>query len=185
MQIVRNKVRSHALQTNPSVPLLLLLLDELQTIAKRSGHKDQGMYEELARNAQFHEKQIDVAAFILQVLGGKHNDIISKALEKAGKSSTTKTENTATVTQQTVPPPPMQGYYSGYMGGANLFPAQYGSYGHSPYPYNGFQGYSRGGRGYRGGRSSARGACHYCGMHGHYFRDCIKMKDANSKIKQE
>ena len=40
VQIVRNKVRSHALQTNPSMPLLLLLLDELQTVVKRSGHKD-------------------------------------------------------------------------------------------------------------------------------------------------
>lgn len=170
---LKNKVRSLALQQNPSVPLLLLLLDELAPVAKRAGHSESTLFEELSRHSHLNEKSIDVSSFVLQVLGGRASDVISKALEKATRDSASKSEKAAEPkTQQIVPPQSFLPMGYGY-------PMQLGGYGPAPYgpaPYGG--GYARGSRPYRGGRYNNRnGSCHYCGRQGHFPRECPKMNE--------
>lgn len=74
-----------ALQTKPSVPLILVTLDELARTARRKGHSEASMYEELSRQANLNQEKIDIQSFCLNVLGGNASDIVGKALSKAIK----------------------------------------------------------------------------------------------------
>lgn len=82
---MKEKVRSLALQTKPSVPLILVTLDELARTARRKGHSEASMYEELSRQANLNQEKIDIQSFCLNVLGGNASDIVGKALSKAIK----------------------------------------------------------------------------------------------------
>lgn len=64
---VKEKVRSLALQTKPSVPLILVTLDELARTARRKGHSEAYMYEELSRQVNLHQEKIDIQSFSLSV----------------------------------------------------------------------------------------------------------------------
>lgn len=79
---VKEKVRSLALQTKPSVPLILVTLDELARTARRKEHSEASMYEELSRQANLNQEKIDIQSFCLNVLGGNASDIVGKALSK-------------------------------------------------------------------------------------------------------
>lgn len=74
-----------ALQTKSSVPLILVTLDELARTARRKGHSEASMYEELSRQANLNQEKIDIQSFCLNVLGGNASDIVGKALSKAIK----------------------------------------------------------------------------------------------------
>ncbi|CAC5408572.1 unnamed protein product [Mytilus coruscus] len=79
---LKDKVRSLALQANPSEPLILLSLDELAKKARRQNDDDAETFDELARQAQKHQGSINVATLTLNVLGGKASDLVGKAMAK-------------------------------------------------------------------------------------------------------
>lgn len=69
---MKEKVRSLALQTKPSVPLILVTLDELARTARRKGHSEASMYEELSRQANLNQEKIDrYSKFLLKCFGWK------------------------------------------------------------------------------------------------------------------
>ncbi|XP_052090318.1 uncharacterized protein LOC127726986 [Mytilus californianus] len=82
---LKNKVRSLALQANPSEPLILLSLDELAKKARRQNDDDAETFDELARQAQKHQGSINVATLTLNVLGGKASDLVGKVMAKCPK----------------------------------------------------------------------------------------------------
>ncbi|CAC5414983.1 unnamed protein product [Mytilus coruscus] len=82
---LKDKVRSLALQANPSEPLILLSLDELAKKARRQNDDDAETFDELARQAQRHQGSINVATLTLNVLGGKASDLVGKAMGKCLK----------------------------------------------------------------------------------------------------
>ena len=87
---LKDKVRSLCLQNTPSEPLILLTLEELGRVSRRQGHADVEMHEELTREAKVNQGTIDIATFCLTALSGKAGDVITKALTKCKKKTTTK-----------------------------------------------------------------------------------------------
>lgn len=82
---LKDKRRFLAMQKVPSKQLVLLTLDELADKARLMNHKDADMYQELARQANMNQGKYNLPAFILNVLGGKASNLISKALSKSLK----------------------------------------------------------------------------------------------------
>ena len=82
---LKDKVRFLAMQKVPSEQLVLLTLDELADTARKLDHADADLYQELARQANQNQGDFKVPNFILNVLGGKASDLISKALSKSLK----------------------------------------------------------------------------------------------------
>lgn len=73
------------MQTDPSVPLILVLVEELASTARRINNDDAAVFEELARQANCNKEKLDIPSFCLSVLGGKATDVVGKALSKALK----------------------------------------------------------------------------------------------------
>lgn len=78
VQELKDKVRTLCTQTNLSISLILLTLDELARIS----HSEADTFEELARQAAMHYDKIDITSLCLSVLGGQASDAISKAMRK-------------------------------------------------------------------------------------------------------
>ena len=82
---LKEQVRNLAMQANPSEPLMLLSLDELAKKARRQNDEESETFEELARQAQRHQGNINISTLILNVLGGKASDLVEKAMAKCLK----------------------------------------------------------------------------------------------------
>ena len=79
-------VRLLAMQKTPSEQLVFLTLDELADTTRVLNHEAVGMYQEQARQANMNQGQFNIPTFILNVLGGKSSNLISKALTKPLKT---------------------------------------------------------------------------------------------------
>lgn len=73
------------MHSEPSIPLILLTMDELANVARRTAHDVVEMFEELVRQANRYQSKLDIASFCLSVLGGKSADVIAKAISKCLK----------------------------------------------------------------------------------------------------
>ncbi|XP_062574215.1 uncharacterized protein LOC134236043 [Saccostrea cucullata] len=176
---VKEKVRSLALQSSPSIPLLLVSLDELARITRRKGHDEASVFDELSRQANLNQDKIDVPNFCLSVLGGKASDIVGKALSKAIKSKPetkpSETEKTPTQTQSPLLNLYGQPNYMGYIPPhCNFVPGSHGV--GSQYGYRRYQ---------RAPYRQPRTGCLFCGANDHYVRDCTKMKAARGKMNSQ
>ena len=167
------------MQKTPSEQLVLLTLDELADTARALDHEDADMYQDLARQANMNQGQFNIPTFILNVLGGKSSDLISKALTKSLKSKTPekKEDSPAKAPQDTASgqlqyPWNQQGF---------IWPYWQPNMGYMPQNFAAGQGasprfspFSRGGLGRTTYRQ--RGACLFCESTSHLVRDCEKMK---------
>lgn len=168
-------MRSLALQTKTSVPFILVTLDELARTARRKGHSEASMYEELSRQANLNQEKIDIQSFCLNVLGGNASDIVGKALSKAikikpeMKSTEVKKINIENQAQSPLLNLYGQPNYMGYMQPQFNFAPNTHQMG-VPYGYRRYQRPS-----YRQSRSAG---CLFCGASDHYVRGCTKMKAA-------
>lgn len=179
---MKEKVRSLALQTKPSVPLILVTLDELARTARRKGHSEASMYEELSPQANLNQEKIDIQSFCLNVLGGNASDIVGKALSKAIKikpeMKSTEMEKINFENQAHSPLLNLydQPNYMGYMQPQFNFAPNTHQVG-APCGYRRYQRPS-----YRQSRSAG---CLFCGASDHYVRGCTKMKAARGKMNSQ
>ncbi|XP_061169412.1 uncharacterized protein LOC133178716 [Saccostrea echinata] len=179
---LKAKVRGLCMQTEPSLPLILVCIEELARTARKSNYEEAAVFEELSRQANCNKDKLDIPSFCMTVLGGKATDVVSKALAKALKVKSESGEGgcqeKVSETQHQSPlmnlsPHPHHAYWG--FGQGNFAPPMY--------PYGGVAGYS----GYRkyqrgsGRGQSSKGNCLFCGASGHYVRDCLKMKAARGK----
>lgn len=181
LKSLKAKVRGLCMQTEPSVPLILVLVEELASTARKMNSDDAAIFEELARQANCNKEKLDIPSFCLSVLGGKATDVVGKALSKALKVKSECGESSVLGKVQATHQSPMLNLYSqppqaywGF-GQGNFVPQMY------PYGgvtgYGGYRKYQRGsGRG-----QSSRGNCLFCGGPDHYVRDCMKMKAARDR----
>lgn len=181
LKSLKAKVRGLCMQTEPSVPLILVLVEELASTARKMNSDDAAIFEELARQANCNKEKLDIPSFCLSVQGGKATDVVGKALSKALKVKSECGESSVLGKVQATHQSPMLNLYSqppqaywGF-GQGNFVPQMY------PYGgvtgYGGYRKYQRGsGRG-----QSSRGNCLFCGGPDHYVRDCMKMKAARGK----
>jgi hypothetical protein len=65
--------------------LILLTLEDLAKIARKEGHEEAEIYEELSRQATRYQLKLDNSSLCLSVLGGKAADAISQAIAKCLK----------------------------------------------------------------------------------------------------
>lgn len=87
------------MQTEPSVPLILVLVEELASTARKTNSDDATVFEELARQANCNKEKLDTPSFCLSVLGGKATDVVGKALSKgSGNTSVSHDEPIFTAT---------------------------------------------------------------------------------------
>lgn len=178
MNAAKDKVRSLALQSNPSSELILVSLEELSKTGKRYNSSEATVYEELYRQANYNKDKIDLPSFTLSVLGGKASDLVTKALSKCIKD---KPASDAKKSDPVEPQSPLMHLYPQYgiMHPQIPVPATSTSYGYWPsYGYN--HGPRRYRGQYRGSSLGNRGTCLFCDMPGHLVRDCQKMKAAKS-----
>lgn len=85
LKSLKAKVRGLCMQTEPSVPLILVLVEELASTARRMNSDDAAVFEELARQANCNKEKLDIPSFCLSALGdgGGATDVVGKALSKA------------------------------------------------------------------------------------------------------
>lgn len=69
LKSLKAKVRGLCMQTEPSVPLILVLVEELATTARRMNSDDAAVFEELARQANCNKEKLDIPSFCLSALG--------------------------------------------------------------------------------------------------------------------
>lgn len=191
---LKEKVRILSLQQEPSDSLILLTLDELSKVARKTCHEEADMFEELARQANRYSSKLDISGLCLSVLGGKASDAVSKAVSKymKGKQQNEQSENKDKKNDavqkreesplvnlyppipqaQYVPPGSLQPpFFPFFNHGMQNFSPNYGSYrnarptGFRP-SYSGFR---------------PRGACLWCNSTAHQIKDCEKMKLAKEK----
>ena len=175
------KVRALALQTQPNEALILLNLDHLARVARKQGHHDAEMFDELARQASHHQGRIDMANLVLSVLGGRASDAISKALAKCMKEKPEEQKQPMQgVVGMTSPlhnlyQPPLQPAMSPYgpqpivqVQPHGFWPRRYGRSNHM-------------GNSNNTSRYRQRGACLFCDSTSHLVRDCEAMKQAKKK----
>ena len=181
---LKDKVRFLAMQKVPSEQLVLLTLDELADTARKLDHADADLYQELARQANQNQGDFKVPNFILNVLGGKASDLISKALSKSLKEKVPekKEDNLSksakdTASGQMQYPWTGQGFMWPYMQPGMGYMPQNVGFGHEASAR--FTPFARGGSSRTPYRQ--RGACHFCESTSHLIRDCEKMKQAKHK----
>ncbi|CAC5396543.1 unnamed protein product [Mytilus coruscus] len=174
---LKYKVRSLALQANPSEPLILLSLDELAKKARRQNDDDAETFDELARQAQRHQGSINVATLTLNVLGGKASDLVGKAMAKCFKEKEVeqkitgnkanhmeKMETTSPLANAYPPATCMPNYFMPHMPTGwqqGMFP-----FSTSMYHNQGPRRFSR-----RNGQWRPRGNCFFCNSNDHVVKD--------------
>lgn len=179
---------------------IIASLDVLADLAQECSHPELSVYQSLRAQASRMQGKLSIAGLCLEVLAGKENDKVSNAVSKLLREEKLKkverpAKQPSPQAQLSQPqqhllqtqPPAMMPY-----GGFPFYPS-----GHYQ-PFNMYQpGYQPGyqphyqppyrGRGNRRGtfqqrsRSSST-ACHFCGVDGHFQKDCTaykKMKDQN------
>lgn len=70
VESLKEKVRGLPLQKSPNEVMLLLLLEELTNVARKRKHDDANVFEELSRQALKHQRSINLAVLVLNVVGG-------------------------------------------------------------------------------------------------------------------
>lgn len=174
---LKDKVRTLCLQQDPTDSLILLTVEELAKSARKVNHEEADTLEELARQANRHQKQLDISSLCLSVLGGKAEDAITKAISKCLKEKQVESkseERGVKAVADAAPKPessPLHNLYPPFMYSMPFQP---------PYPGSFSQGYN-----FRNSRPSfrqfgnrSRGACLFCDSQTHQIKDCEKMKAA-------
>jgi len=174
---LKDKVRTLCLQQDPTDSLILLTVEELAKSARKVNHEEADTLEELARQANRHQKQLDISSLCLSVLGGQAADAITKAISKCLKEKQVESkseERGVKAVADAVPKPessPLHNLYPPFMYSMPFQP---------PYPGSFSQGYN-----FRNSRPSfrqfgnrPRGACLFCDSQTHQIKDCEKMRAA-------
>lgn len=86
LKSLKAKVRGLCMQTEPSVPLILVLVEELASTARKMNSDDAAIFEELARQANCNKEKLDIPSFCLSVLGGKSYRCGRKSVIKSVES---------------------------------------------------------------------------------------------------
>lgn len=86
LKSLKAKVRGLCMQTEPSVPLILVLVEELASTARKMNSDDAAIFEELARQANCNKEKLDIPSFCLSVLGGKSYGCGRKSVIKSVES---------------------------------------------------------------------------------------------------
>lgn len=167
-----------SLQSKPNEALLLLTFDELAKQARKYTDPEADFYEELCRQANRHQGEVNIATLTLSVLGGKASDIVVKAMAKCLKerqvedklstSNSAKSSESASPLESLYPPPPVPYFMPQNMSG---------------WPHSGMYHYQFNRR-FSGSRQNCwrpRGQCYFCNSTEHAIKDCEKMKIAKNK----
>ena len=197
------KLKDFCTQNKPSSRSILEVLHDLKVKTGNIKHKDAGLYNELHRQAETNEDELDIAELVLHTMSSAADKVFNAVIKcKKSKRSSTDTKTTK-IDQAPTPSSPRQSDFQrgSFMPGPsffNPFLAQgyqqgYGSYGNNMGAYN-----INRGRGYRGGfrgrytggyggpsannTNTSNGNCHLCEEAGHFVINCPKLSAAKRNI---